>query len=207
MYPVCSVTNLSGLDRRPVSRLDPTHQPADRHDRPRDRRRARGFPLRHRLRAVGDLHEAQPGGLVHRRVDLHGVRGVRRPLRGEPRPETHGRDDPQVATRPAVLTFLDCQEEAMPDLTRDQLRQFARLGAQARLAQMDAEVAVIKAAYPDLAGRLKPGRPARPVVAVPEAPVAAKRPRRVHRMSAAERRAVSVRMKRYWAARRKAKGR
>jgi len=94
----------------------------------------------------------------------------------------------------------------MPDLSQDQLRHLARLGAEVHLAQMDAEIAAIRAACPDLAGRPKPGRSAPPLVAVPEAPVAAKRPRRVHRLSAAERRAVSVRMKRYWAARRKAKG-
>ncbi len=99
----------------------------------------------------------------------------------------------------------------MADLTRDQIHGLARLGAQARLAQLDMEIAAIKGAYPDLAGARRPGRPRRvqTAAAVETAPMPAVKQakrRRVHRMSAAERKAVSVRMKAYWAARRKEKG-
>ena len=93
----------------------------------------------------------------------------------------------------------------MAELTQEQLHDLARLGAPARLAQLDMETGAIRAAYPDLAGQPRRGRPARTKTApaVP-APKHAK-PRKVHRMSAAERKAVSERMRRYWAGRRKAK--
>ncbi len=92
----------------------------------------------------------------------------------------------------------------MADMTREQLHNLARLGAQARLAQMDMEMAAIRAAYPDLAPYRRPGRPRKAQPSTAPAP-AAPRARNVHRMSAAERKAVSLRMKRYWAERRKAK--
>ena len=79
----------------------------------------------------------------------------------------------------------------MADLNRKELE---RLGAQARLDQLSAEIAAIRRAFPGL------GRGRRPS-AVGDAPPR----RRRSRMSAAARRAVSVRMKKYWAARRKAK--
>jgi hypothetical protein len=96
----------------------------------------------------------------------------------------------------------------MPDLTREQLHQLARLGAEARLVLLDAEATAIKSAYPDLAASAPPRRPRRRASkpAMPEhAEVPVVRPRRRHTMSAAERRAVSERMKKYWAERRKAK--
>jgi hypothetical protein len=96
----------------------------------------------------------------------------------------------------------------MPELTQEQLHELARLGAQARLAQLDDEIKAIRAAYPDLTGGPKRGRrtkTAREAASVAQAPAAPKARRR-HRMSAAERKAVSERMRRYWAERRKAKG-
>jgi hypothetical protein len=100
----------------------------------------------------------------------------------------------------------------MPGLTPGQLRQLARLGAEARLAQLDVEIAAIKAAYPDVAGTRKGGRPRKRAAPVPSpeeaAPAAAvKRVKTGKRrpMSAAERKAVSERMRQYWAQRRKAK--
>jgi hypothetical protein len=76
------------------------------------------------------------------------------------------------------------------DLSREQLRRLARVGAQARLEELRAEEAAIHRAFPGLAAK----------------PPAAKGGRRRGRMSAAARKAVSERMKKYWAERRKAKG-
>jgi hypothetical protein len=84
------------------------------------------------------------------------------------------------------------------DLSRDVLQQLARLGAKARLAELKSEEAAIRRAFPDLFGRR--GRQSSGDGAAP------KRRRRRRGMSAAARKAVSARMKKYWAARRKAKG-
>jgi hypothetical protein len=80
------------------------------------------------------------------------------------------------------------------DLSRDELQRLARLGAKSRLEELRAEEAAIRRAFPDL---FSGGRGRSAVVAVA---------RRRRGMSAAARRAVSVRMKKYWADRRKAKG-
>ena len=79
------------------------------------------------------------------------------------------------------------------------MQRLARLGAQARLEELRHEEAAIRAAFPDLFGRGR-GRKAAPVAAAQ--PVGRRRRRG---MSAANRKAVSERMKKYWAARRKAK--
>ena len=94
------------------------------------------------------------------------------------------------------------------------LRTFARRGAEARIAELNAEVADIYRVFPDLRG----GRGAGEVVTNPEeqsssrAPAAkdpslVDTPRRGRRrkMTAAERKAVSQRMKTYWAERMKGK--
>jgi hypothetical protein len=83
------------------------------------------------------------------------------------------------------------------NLNTDQLRRLARLGAIARLEQLKQEEADIRAEFPELFGR---GRRA----AVADFAKPGRRRRRT--MSSAARKAVSVRMKRYWAERRKAKG-
>jgi hypothetical protein len=97
----------------------------------------------------------------------------------------------------------------MPNLNQEELRRLARLGALARLEELRREEAAIRAEFPDLfrgrgaaggAGSAAPrgrrrGRPA--------ATGAGKAGGR--RMSAANRKAVSARMKKYWAERRKAK--
>ena len=78
----------------------------------------------------------------------------------------------------------------MADLNRDELRRLARLGAKARLEELRKEEAAIRGAFPDLfTGRR----------------VAARGRKRTAGMSAAARKAVSIRMKKYWAERRKAK--
>ena len=84
----------------------------------------------------------------------------------------------------------------MANLTQDQLRRLARLGATARLGQLRQEEAAIRAAFPELfrRGRKKAGGG--------EASDAG-RPRK--NMSLAARKAVSERMRKYWAERRKTK--
>ena len=70
------------------------------------------------------------------------------------------------------------------------MQQLARLGAKARLAELRIEEAAIRRAFPDLV---------RGVRAPGTAPAAPKRRRKG--MSAAARKAVSVRMRKYWAGR------
>ena len=87
----------------------------------------------------------------------------------------------------------------MANLNQEQLRRLARLGAMARLEQLRQEEAAIRGEFPELFGR---GRQAQ----ARDGQVS-RRPRRRRRaMSAAARKAVSVRMRKYWADRRKAKG-
>ncbi len=89
----------------------------------------------------------------------------------------------------------------MPPLSHQEL---TRLGAQIRLAQLVAKMDAILEAFPDL-GKL----PARPKAQVEgeqaEAVRKTVRRRKRSRMSAAQRKAVSERMKRYWAGRRAGK--
>ena len=103
-------------------------------------------------------------------------------------------------------------------LTSDDLRRLARLGAMRRLEDIRREEAAIRSAFPELfdhartqAGR-RVGRPAKNAATqseTVEAPArrggkAAKRSR--PKMTAAQKKAVSERMRKYWAERRKAKG-
>ena len=84
----------------------------------------------------------------------------------------------------------------MPNLNQEQLRRLARLGAVARLEQLRQEEAAIRTEFPELFGR---GR--REDGATRPARETGKR----RRMSAAARKAVSERMRKYWAEQRKAK--
>ena len=87
----------------------------------------------------------------------------------------------------------------MANLSQEQLRRLARLGARARLEQLRQEEAAIRAEFPELFGR---GRKK----AAGKGHAAASGTRRRRRaMSAAGRKAVSERMRKYWAERRKAK--
>ena len=88
----------------------------------------------------------------------------------------------------------------MANLNAEQIRRLARLGAMARLEQLRAEEAAIRAEFPELFGR-----GARRGNGADEAAVPARRRRRVA-MSPAARKAVSERMRKYWAERRKTKG-
>jgi hypothetical protein len=81
-------------------------------------------------------------------------------------------------------------------LSIERLREMAKTGAEATLKQMRAEIIAIERTFPELAlakGRRAVGR-------------SIKRARKRGReMSEAARKAVSLRMKKYWAERRKAK--
>ena len=85
----------------------------------------------------------------------------------------------------------------MAKLDPEQLRRLARLGAVARLEQLRQEEAGIRAEFPELfGGRRGNSR------TVEKQPAARRRRRRP--MNAAQRKAVSERMRKYWAQRRKA---
>jgi hypothetical protein len=79
----------------------------------------------------------------------------------------------------------------MAHLSQEQFRRLAQLGAQARLEELRQEEAAIHAAFPELF--------ARGGQAAADNGAARRQP-----MSAAARKAVSVRMRKYWAERRKA---
>lgn len=89
----------------------------------------------------------------------------------------------------------------MASLSQEQLRRLARLGAIARVNQLRQEEAAIRSEFPELFGR---GRELQPRDG--QTTTARRRRRRRRPMSAAARRAVSERMRKYWAERRKAKG-
>ena len=81
-------------------------------------------------------------------------------------------------------------------LSADKLRQLARAGAEVALKELRADIIAIERTFPELA---LPKRRRALRKSINEAT------RRTRTMSAAARRAVSERMKRYWAERRKAK--
>jgi hypothetical protein len=78
------------------------------------------------------------------------------------------------------------------------LRQLARVGAEVTLNRLRGEIAAIERAFPELANPTR----RRQVVEGAAKQVS----RKTRRMSAAARKAVSARMKRYWAERRKGAG-
>jgi hypothetical protein len=77
----------------------------------------------------------------------------------------------------------------------ERLRELARAGAEATLKRLRAEIVAIERTFPELALPQR-RREARRAIASAN--------RRTRQMSAAARKAVSLRMKRYWAERRKA---
>ena len=77
------------------------------------------------------------------------------------------------------------------------LREYARQGAQARAVELQSELAEIYRAFPDLRNAAIGRRGGAAVLPT------GKRGRRRKGMTAAQRKAVSARMKKYWAARRK----
>jgi hypothetical protein len=91
----------------------------------------------------------------------------------------------------------------MPNgLNREQLQRLARLGAHARLAELEAERQAILKAFPGLAAQAGKVGAAEPAAASGAGPSPARAPRRRKR-SAAQRKAQSERMKKIWAERRK----
>lgn len=81
-------------------------------------------------------------------------------------------------------------------LSGERLRELARAGAEAMIKNLRAEIVALEQAFPELSS--PEGRRATRQ-SVEEATA------KTRRMSAAARKAVSARMKRYWAERRKAK--
>jgi hypothetical protein len=89
-------------------------------------------------------------------------------------------------------------KNAISSLSADKLRELARVGAEVALKNLRAEIIAIERTFPEL-------KLARTKQAVRQTVnQAAKRTRH---MSASARKAVSERMKRYWAERRKAQAR
>jgi hypothetical protein len=85
-------------------------------------------------------------------------------------------------------------------LAKFDLRNYARRGAETRIAELNEELQAIFNAFPELrAGRAQ--RSSRAATAPGGTPPKGARKRR--RMSAAQRKAVGERMKKYWAARKK----
>lgn len=83
----------------------------------------------------------------------------------------------------------------MANLNQEQLRRLARLGAVARLEQLREEEAAIRAEFPELFGGRRGNGKVR---------AASPKRRRRPAMTAAQRKEVSERMRKYWAERRKA---
>lgn len=94
------------------------------------------------------------------------------------------------------------------ELSKDDLRRFARLGAMRRLEDIRKEEAAIRAAFPELFSGARPAARGTQAASAPAAPAKAAAPKKARKrstMSPAMRKAVSERMKKYWAGRRKAK--
>jgi hypothetical protein len=93
------------------------------------------------------------------------------------------------------------------ELEKDFVQRLARLGAQARLQQLDEERREILRAFPGLAAAVARQKPGEPAAAAPspaaagKAAAAKKRGRR--KMTAAEKKVASERMRKYWAERKK----
>lgn len=79
-------------------------------------------------------------------------------------------------------------------VSAERMREMARAGAESMLKQLRAEVAAIERTFPELAEGRKSVR--RSVT---------RARKRTRKMSAAAKKAISQRMKKYWAERRKAK--
>ena len=98
----------------------------------------------------------------------------------------------------AGVANMSSLEGFVADLSHLELRRLARLGAKARLEELRQEEAALRRAFPDLFGTRGAGRQA-------SADSGTGGRRRRRGMSAAARKAVSIRMRKYWAERRKSK--
>jgi hypothetical protein len=90
-------------------------------------------------------------------------------------------------------------------LSRQEVKRFALIGAQSRLAELREEIASLVRAFPQLGKSTGTSR-ARAADAPAAAATKKRGRRRNFNMSAEQKQAVSDRMKKYWAARRKEKG-
>ena len=91
-------------------------------------------------------------------------------------------------------------------LTSTDFHKLARMGAAARLAELEREMALLRKVFPGLKAASPDAAPAAAAPALPARLTArASKRGRKKPMSASERKAVSERMKRYWADRRKSK--
>jgi hypothetical protein len=88
-------------------------------------------------------------------------------------------------------------------LTPDQLREYARMGAAVRLAQLSDEIKVIHTAFPELRARTSKGSDPSAVGSAPTENEPRTRKRRRRKLTAAEKKFISERMKKYWATRKK----
>jgi hypothetical protein len=97
-----------------------------------------------------------------------------------------------------LSSFPSVEEDVVAKKIADsELRGFALVGARARLGALQAEVASLLATFPELRG----GKLAASETPLPRA----SKPGRKRPMSAAEKKAVSERMRKYWADRRAGK--
>ena len=90
---------------------------------------------------------------------------------------------------------------------RFDMREYARRGAEVRVAELHEELESIFGAFPDLRPQRGGGRRAKGTIKHEEVGAGATTivRRRRRKMSAAQRKAVGERMRKYWAARRKAR--
>jgi hypothetical protein len=91
---------------------------------------------------------------------------------------------------------------------RTTLAYYARLGAEAKLRDLKAQISDIERMFPGIGGTPMPAAPrrGRPPKAATVANETERQPRKRRGMTAAQRKAVGERMRRYWAERRKAEG-
>lgn len=87
------------------------------------------------------------------------------------------------------------------------INKYARIGAAVKLAELEREIAALRRTFPGLSSAgIAAKSPAAAGAKSVAASKTAQRRGRKRPMTAAERKAVSERMKRYWAERNKAKG-
>jgi hypothetical protein len=89
----------------------------------------------------------------------------------------------------------------MASTRNDFLRRLARLGAMRRIAQLQAEASEILKQFPEFS---RSGAAARATPSTADDPGGGRRTRARRTMTAAQRKAVGARMKKYWAERRSA---
>jgi hypothetical protein len=82
-------------------------------------------------------------------------------------------------------------------LSRQELRQLAKTGAQVRIKELDSQRMALLREFPELNSSSRSATVTRATAGRP------RRTRRTRRFTAAQRRAISQRMKRFWAERRK----